>query len=247
MLPFPMFRSQSPLHPPASLLSSSALSVNSALRKTRSLTDTHTQPTALRLSGFLSLNFQLSTVDLPSFPKSPHQYHSITLSHPLFSYSYALFCAVQNANTRIFSGFRTLCAKHRGWGTPISPLGARSSPFVAPPPRITPHYPLLPPPCTLYPASVPGFIQPPRSKAPCLKKKSQHPLRSPALLRQQETLASTPKSTPCSTAATPIPSLSSARIPPATAGSFASSAPAPPTPASSSKARPNPSSRAASA
>ncbi len=36
----------------------------------------------------------------------------------MFSYSYALFCIVQNGNSFSFIFFRTLCAKHPGWGVP---------------------------------------------------------------------------------------------------------------------------------
>src|SRR5580692_4203992 len=116
--------------------------------------------------GFLSFNAQLSALDFPSFPKSPHQHHSIPLSHPLFSYSYALFCHAQNAKSRIFSHFRTLCAKHRGGVSPTRPW---HSPLVATLPMRSSHYPVFPPPCTLYLASVTQLL---RSTAPCLTKKS---------------------------------------------------------------------------
>src|SRR5580704_67487 len=46
--------------------------------------------------------------------KSPHQYHSMRLTHPLFSYSYALFCTGEKLILNLFSTFRTLCAKHPG-------------------------------------------------------------------------------------------------------------------------------------
>ena len=48
----------------------------------------------------------------------PHRCHSASLSRPLFSYSYALFCAAQNAISHLFIPLRTLCAKHPGWRTP---------------------------------------------------------------------------------------------------------------------------------
>ena len=49
------------------------------------------------------------------------------LMSPLFSYSCALFCAAQNAIPNFFSNFRTLCAKHPGWGTPPHPSSPRPS------------------------------------------------------------------------------------------------------------------------
>jgi hypothetical protein len=66
-----------------------------------------------------AFDFELSTWNR-SFRKSPHQYHSMPLSRPLFSYSYALFCHAQNTNSRILNHLRTLCAKHAGWGMPPS-------------------------------------------------------------------------------------------------------------------------------
>jgi hypothetical protein len=48
--------------------------------------------------------------------KSPHQYHSMGLTFPLFSYSYALFCTMQSNNSFSLNSFRTLCPKHRGRG-----------------------------------------------------------------------------------------------------------------------------------
>ena len=53
--------------------------------------------------------------------RSPHQYHSMELTLPLFSYSYALFCTAQNAISNHFRLFRTLCTKHPGGGTPFQP------------------------------------------------------------------------------------------------------------------------------
>jgi hypothetical protein len=81
-----------------------------------------------RLGAFRSLpssfNVKLSTacperrrVD-SLFPQSPHQYHSMGLTFPLFSYSYALFCTAKNPNPFRFISFRTLCTKHPGWDTP---------------------------------------------------------------------------------------------------------------------------------
>jgi hypothetical protein len=55
-----------------------------------------------------------------SFRTSPHQYHSMGLTLPLFSYSYALFCSEENAIPTLFSIFRTLWQKHPGWGLPPS-------------------------------------------------------------------------------------------------------------------------------
>jgi hypothetical protein len=60
-----------------------------------------------------------STSCVRPFRKSAHQYHFMRLTLPLFSYSYALFCAAQNPNSFRFIFFRTLCAKHPGWGIPI--------------------------------------------------------------------------------------------------------------------------------
>jgi hypothetical protein len=50
------------------------------------------------------------------FCSSPHQYHSMGLTPPLFSYSSTLFCHTENAKAFIFNRFRTLCAKRPGWG-----------------------------------------------------------------------------------------------------------------------------------
>jgi hypothetical protein len=50
------------------------------------------------------------------FYRSSHQYHSMGLTAPLFSYSYALFCTAQNAISNHFCSFRTLRGKHPGWG-----------------------------------------------------------------------------------------------------------------------------------
>ena len=56
-----------------------------------------------------------------SSARSAHQYHSITLSRPLFSYSYAPFCTAQSDKSYLFMGFRTLCTKHPGWGAATFP------------------------------------------------------------------------------------------------------------------------------
>jgi|HubBroStandDraft_1064217.scaffolds.fasta_scaffold21015_3 hypothetical protein len=47
--------------------------------------------------------------------KSPHQFHSMVLTLPLFSCSYALFCTAQSSNSFSFNSFRTLCTQHPGW------------------------------------------------------------------------------------------------------------------------------------
>src|SRR5690242_16245885 len=44
----------------------------------------------------------------------PHPCHSASLSRPLFSYSYALFCTKQNAISHLFIPLRTLCTNHPG-------------------------------------------------------------------------------------------------------------------------------------
>src|SRR5579864_5849551 len=74
-------------------------------------------PHAFRHTGgcasVFTSDFELST-PYRSLRTCPHQYHSLPLSRPLFSYSYALFCHVQNANFNLFFSLRTLCAKHPG-------------------------------------------------------------------------------------------------------------------------------------
>jgi hypothetical protein len=85
---------------------------------------------------------QLSAVSCQSFspraprdlllasPKSPHQYHSMGLTLPLFSYSYALFCTARSAISNRFIPFHTLSAKHPGWVYPMIALSAKLlSPF----------------------------------------------------------------------------------------------------------------------
>jgi hypothetical protein len=59
----------------------------------------------------------LTHAPLASGPcKSPHRFHSMGFIFPLFSYSYALFCTMQSSNSFSLNRFRTLCAKHPGWG-----------------------------------------------------------------------------------------------------------------------------------
>jgi hypothetical protein len=50
---------------------------------------------------------------------SLYQYHFKDFSFPLFSYSYALFCIALSRISYIFNIFRTLGAKHPGWGIPF--------------------------------------------------------------------------------------------------------------------------------
>jgi hypothetical protein len=52
----------------------------------------------------------------PVLRRSAHQYHSMGLTRPLFSYSYALFCTLQSVNSFPLNHFRTLSTKHPGWG-----------------------------------------------------------------------------------------------------------------------------------
>ena len=67
-------------------------------------------------------NFELSPFN-PLVPESPHQVHTVGLTFPLFSRSYALFCTAQSANPFAFNAFRTLCSKPPEWGTPpFSPI-----------------------------------------------------------------------------------------------------------------------------
>src|SRR5271169_3746904 len=82
---------------------------------------------ALRVSSlsssdlFLSpINSKLSTIGslLLLSRHSSHQYHSKRFTLPLFSYSYPLFCILENSIFNPHNAFRTLCAKHPGWGTP---------------------------------------------------------------------------------------------------------------------------------
>ena len=59
-----------------------------------------------------TFNFELSTFN-PLPPKSPYQYHSMVLTLPLFSYSYALFCTMKSLNPPVFNSLRTLFPKYR--------------------------------------------------------------------------------------------------------------------------------------
>src|SRR5579859_1499527 len=70
-------------------------------------------------AAVFTFNFELSALNR-SFRKCPHQCHSKCFSSPLFSYSYALFCTAQNANSRILNHLRTLCRKHPGWRSTAS-------------------------------------------------------------------------------------------------------------------------------
>src|SRR5580704_5163144 len=65
---------------------------------------------------FLPSPFMLSCRVSTPFPQSPHQYHFKAFIHPLFSYSYVLFCPAQFVKPFAFNSFRTLCAKRPGWG-----------------------------------------------------------------------------------------------------------------------------------
>jgi hypothetical protein len=92
-------------------------------------------------------------------PRSPHQYHSMGLTFPLFSYSYAFFCTAKDPNSFHFISFRTLCTKHPGWGMPCSAASVhgacpdlievlKSTRAPAPPdPSGTSHRPFVYPPC----------------------------------------------------------------------------------------------------
>jgi|SRR5690242_9407931 len=66
-----------------------------------------------------TFHFELSTLNR-SVRTCPHQCHSASISRPLFSCSYALFCRMQIAISGLFNAFRTLCTKHPGWGYPIN-------------------------------------------------------------------------------------------------------------------------------
>src|SRR5580658_3747920 len=68
-------------------------------------------------SSFNSFTSSVSSTScVGPFRKSAHQRHSMRLTLPLFSYSYALFCTAQNHNSFRFMFFRTLSQKHPGWG-----------------------------------------------------------------------------------------------------------------------------------
>jgi hypothetical protein len=65
------------------------------------------------------------------FCTTSHQLHSTIFRRPLFSYSYALFCTAQFANSSAFKDLRTLCRKHPGWGTlPIQNLTSTLPPLI---------------------------------------------------------------------------------------------------------------------
>jgi hypothetical protein len=70
------------------------------------------------LSSTFTSTLRSPVVPSPTLRKSPHQYHSMGLTLPLFSYSYALFCTAERANPFRFIFFRALCGKHPGWGIP---------------------------------------------------------------------------------------------------------------------------------
>lgn len=78
------------------------------------------QRPCVRLSLASLVNYGCSVGTQPplsgAFSKSPHQYHSIRLTPPLFSYCYALFCIVENDISRVFNLLHTLSAKYPGWG-----------------------------------------------------------------------------------------------------------------------------------
>jgi hypothetical protein len=84
-------------------------------------------PTITSLTTF-TCDFRPLAVEFLSLAKSAEQYPSFALSHPLSSYSYPLFCKLQNANILIFSKFRTLCAKRPGGGMPLAPSGLNRIP-----------------------------------------------------------------------------------------------------------------------
>ena len=57
-------------------------------------------------------------------------------SFVFFSYSYALFCTVQNAIPGLFNALRTLCTNHPGWGGMFRERAFRCAP-------LTTHYSLF--------------------------------------------------------------------------------------------------------
>ena len=106
-----MFRSRI-AHAPSSSPDFSRPCAFSASARDPFLFPPHPEPSA----GSASLP-PLATDHLsPLFTRSPHQCHSMGLTFPLFSYSYALFRTAQNAIPNPFNAFRTLCKKHPGWG-----------------------------------------------------------------------------------------------------------------------------------
>lgn len=56
----------------------------------------------------------------PALRKRPHRSHSLAPTLSLFSYSCALFCSDPNLIPNRFCAFRTLWAKHPGWGVPLA-------------------------------------------------------------------------------------------------------------------------------
>jgi hypothetical protein len=65
------------------------------------------------------LSYKQSAAVSPLFAtltKSAYLYHSTPFSHPLFSYSYALFCPQGKVISRLFKQYRTLWQKHPGVG-----------------------------------------------------------------------------------------------------------------------------------
>ena len=78
-----------------------------------------------------------------SFPRTPffailtksvHPYHSMPVSPPLFSTTYALFCTTQNHISLFFSDFPALCPKHRGGRTscPLNSSALGATIYVGP-------------------------------------------------------------------------------------------------------------------
>jgi hypothetical protein len=105
------------------MLSSTSTSAPSSLRARRLPRPVRGVPALRSLPPFF--NVKLSTVCPEGrrvdslFPQSPHQYHSMGLTFPLFAYSYVLFCTTKTTNPFPFLFFRTLCTKHPGWGIPV--------------------------------------------------------------------------------------------------------------------------------
>lgn len=62
-----------------------------------------------------------------SLAKSPHQYHSIDVSRPLFSYSYGLYCNAKSVNPFSFNRFHTLAPKHPGSGVVVRSFTSSTS------------------------------------------------------------------------------------------------------------------------
>jgi hypothetical protein len=87
------------------------------------LRETSVRSASPRYPPSCSFDFSLSTPNRSS-RMSPYQFHLKGLSYRLFSYSYALFCTVQNAISCRFKPFHTLYTKHPGWGMPVTLLSA---------------------------------------------------------------------------------------------------------------------------